>query len=82
MIAADVEMLLPYARARVQSPGPAVAADDHGLVGLAYAYANWEVRKPGWCDCPVPGTECYWLNPIDDSHGFMCAGCRKLTQAG
>jgi hypothetical protein len=83
MIDADVEKLLPFARQRVQGgPGPSIAAGDDGLVALAYAYANWEARKPGWCDCPVPGTECYWLNPIDGSHGFMCVGCRKLTQAG
>ena len=73
---------LSLARAVVAATGPAPQANDVGEIQLAFAQANHETLLGGWCNCGDPRpTEVYFRSP-DGSHGWMCAGCLRVTQVG
>lgn len=80
----QVETILAHARKYIAMFGMVMeSAGDDSNAGLAAAQANAEaLRLDGWCHCALDGAEeVYWRRP-DGSHGWMCARCRRITQAG
>lgn len=78
----DIQILLPFARKRVDSLGLSHTAGDDGIVALAYARANAECKAPGWCECPPGENEEFYFCAQSGTHGWMCGKCRKITQQG
>jgi hypothetical protein len=79
---ADIEVLLPHARALAKTTGPSPTADDASITGMAFAHVNWELLDRKWCRCQPEGATVYYHNKDTDSHGWMCVECLGITQTG
>lgn len=78
---------LALARAVVKDCGPAAQASDLGDLRIAFARANAELLRRGWCTCKTPSGESqpcgeYFYQRPDGSHGWMCGFCHGVTQTG